>query len=173
MQHFAEFKIWYQFAAYGLIAVGWALAVLYFNISGSVNLFRRWISSERYVYLVEALKAFHNELLMRLLFLSFLRYLVFVIQYILIFYLFGVNVSAEIIFCVMSVVFLTMAIIPSIALLEVGLRGEISILLMGMFSANTLGIGFTSITLWLINLIVPAVAGSLLILNLRAFKKRW
>jgi uncharacterized membrane protein YbhN (UPF0104 family) len=172
LEHFSEFRIWYQFVVYGLIALGWILAILYFNISRTVNLFRRWISSERHVYLVEALKAFHSELLMRILFLSFLRYLVFVVQYILIFYLFGVHVSAEIIFCVMSVVFLAMAVIPSIALLEVGLRGEISILLMGMFSSNTLGIGFTSIIIWLVNLILPAVVGSLLILNLRAFGKK-
>ena len=109
---------------------------------------------------------------MHLLLISFLRYLVFAVQYMLMFHLFGVYVPIEIIFCVMSVVFLTMAVIPSIALLEVGLRGEISILLMGIFSANTLGISFTSVTVWLMNLVFPAVIGSLLILNLRVFRKR-
>jgi hypothetical protein len=72
----------------------------------------------------------------------------------------------------MSTVFLAMSIVPSIALVEVGLRGEISIRLMGLFSANTLGIGFTSITIWFINLILPAIIGSLLLLNLRVFKRK-
>ena len=71
----------------------------------------------------------------------------------------------------MSVVFLAMAVIPSIALVEVWLRGEISIQLMGLFSANLLGIGFTSVTVWFINLILPAIIGSLLLLNLRIFRK--
>jgi hypothetical protein len=137
-----------------------------------VNLFRSWIRNEKHIYLVEALKKFHNELLMQLLLISFLRYIVFMTQYILLYYLFGVHVSVEIIVCVMSVVFLAMAIIPSIALLEVGLRGEISILLMGMYSTNSLGISFTSVTVWLMNLIFPAVIGSLLILNLRVFKRK-
>ena len=72
----------------------------------------------------------------------------------------------------MGVVFLAMAIIPSISLIEVGLRGEISIMLMGMYSVNALGIGFTSVTVWIINLILPAMAGSVLILNQRVFNKR-
>src|SRR5207253_450888 len=143
-----------------------------FNISGAVRLFKNWIKCDKHIYLVEALRKFHSELLMQLLFLSFLRYVVFVVQYILIFYLFEVNVPVEIILCVMGVVFLTMAIIPSIALLEVGLRGEISIILMGLFSANTLGISFTSLTVWLMNLILPALIGSLLILNLRVFRRK-
>jgi hypothetical protein len=90
----------------------------------------------------------------------------------MLFYLFGVNVSVATIGWVMSVVFLAMAIIPSIALVEVGMRGEISLKLMGLFSANSLGIGLTSITIWFINLVVPAIIGSLLMLNLKLFKKR-
>jgi hypothetical protein len=35
-----------------------------------------------------------------------------------------------------------------------------------------LGIGLTTITVWFINLILPAIAGSLLMLNLKAFAKR-
>jgi hypothetical protein len=169
---FPNFRIWYQFIVYGLIGGGIALGLMYFNISGAVDLFKQWISKERYSYLVEALQKFHYDLLMHLLLISFLRYLVFAVQYILLFNLFSVHVPIEIIFCVMSVVFLTMAVIPSIALLEVGLRGEISILIMGIFSANTLGISFTSVTVWLMNLIFPAVIGSLLILNLRVFRRK-
>jgi hypothetical protein len=73
---------------------------------------------------------------------------------------------------VVSVLFLALAVIPSVALIEVGLRGEMSLMLMGMYSANKLGIGFSSVTVWFINLILPAIIGSLLILNLRVFKKR-
>jgi hypothetical protein len=102
--------------------------------------------------------------------LSLFRYVIFIIQYVLVFYLFEVNVPVATITTVMSVVFLAMAVIPSIALVEVWLRGEISIKLMGLFSLNTLGIGFTSVTVWFINLILPAITGSLLLLSLRVFK---
>ena len=71
----------------------------------------------------------------------------------------------------MSVVFLALAVIPSIALLEVGLRGEVSLRLMGLFSMNSLGIGLTSVTIWFINLIIPAIIGTLFLLNIKLLSK--
>ena len=167
---FPQLKIWYQFIVYGLIILASVMLLIYFNVESTVNLFNKWIRNQKYVYLIEALQKFHSVLLIQMLLISFLRYLIFVIQYVLIFYLFEVNVPADTIATVMSVVFLAMAVIPSIALVQVWLRGEISIKLMGLFSLNTLGIGFTSVTVWFINLILPAVAGSLLLLSLRVFK---
>ena len=169
---FPDIGIWYQFILYGLVFLTLVLLLLYFNVAGGVALFRDWIRAERYVYLVEALQYFNTSLLARVLLLSFIRYGVFLAQYILVFYLFDVTVPLLTVIWVMNIVFLAMAVVPSIALVEVGLRGEISIRLMGLFSTNALGIGLTSITIWFLNLILPAILGSLLILNLRVFKKR-
>jgi len=163
---------WYTVILYGLIFLVIILTLLYFNVAGMIFLFRRWIKNKSYFYLIESLQGFQLKLLSQILLLSFFRYLVFVIQYILVFYLFEVNVSALIIAWVMSVVFLTMAVVPSIALIEVGVRGEVSLKLMGMFSANSLGIGLTSITVWFINLVLPAIIGSILLLNIKIFSKR-
>jgi hypothetical protein len=171
VKQFPDLKIGYQFIVYGLGIMVFIMLLVYFNVAGTVNLFNKWIKNRKYVYLVEALQKFHTRLLIQMLLLSFLRYLIFITQYILVFYFFEVNVAADTIATVMSVVFLAMAVIPSIALIEVWLRGEISIKLMGLFSVNTLGIGFTSVTVWFINLILPAIAGSLLLLSLRVFKK--
>ena len=169
---FQDFTIWYQFILYGLILIEAVVLLIYFNVGGTVYLFKKWIKAHRYEYLVEALKYFHLRMLTRILFISIIRYLVFITQYVLVFYLFEVNVPVFTIVMVMGVVFLAMSVIPSVTLVEIGLRGEISIMLMGLFSGNKLGIGFSSITVWFINLILPAIAGSLLILNLRIFKKK-
>lgn len=172
LRAFPTFTITYQFIIYGLTIMLFLLSLVYFNVVGSIELFKRWIRNERYLYLVEALNNLSAGLLLKLLAVSFLRYMVFIIQYVFIFYLFGVMVTPSTIFIVISVVFLAMAVIPSIALVEVGLRGEISIKLLGIFTSNTLGIGLTSVTIWFINLILPAIIGSILILNLKVFKKR-
>lgn len=171
LAQFPQLKIWYQFILYGLIMLLLIMLLIYFNVEATVSLFNKWIKSRKYLFLIEALQNFHYKLLIRLLGLSFLRYLIFIIQYVFVFYLFEVNVPVSVIATVMSVVFLAMAVIPSIALVEVWLRGEISIKLMGLFSANILGIGFTSVTVWFINLIIPAAVGSLLLLNLKVFAK--
>ena len=67
--------------------------------------------------------------------------------------------------------FLALAIVPTIALAELGIRGKLSIYLFGLFSTNTLGIILTASTIWLINLIVPALAGSLFMVGIKLFKK--
>ncbi len=169
---FEGLRIWYQFALYGLVVAGLITSILYFNVSVIVKIFRRWIKEERFIYLVEALRLFNGAMLLQLLLISSARYMIFITQYILLFYLFEVNVDAATLMTVMSVVFLAMAMIPSIALVEVGLRNEISIQLVGIFSANLLGISFTSVTVWFMNLILPAIIGSILILNLRIFNKK-
>ena len=170
--HFPGFRIMSQFILYGLVLVNVLSLLLYFQTGAAVSFFRRWIKNEKHLYLVEALRNFDSRLLIHVLLISLLRYAVFIFQYVLIFRLFDIQVSAVNIMLVMSVVFLSMAIVPSIALVEVWLRGEIMIMLMGLFSANTLGTGFASVTAWFLNLILPAIAGSLLILNLRVFRRR-
>ncbi len=164
--------IWYRFIIYGLTATCFLMMVVYFNIAGSVQGVKRWFKNERYAYLVEALQNFHLGLLIRLLLISFMRYVVFIIQYSLIFSLFDVHLPLLIILETMSVIFLTLALIPSIALIEVGLRGEISIKLIGLFTTNTLGIGLTSVSVWFINLILPAIIGSFFILNMKVFNRK-
>jgi hypothetical protein len=41
-----------------------------------------------------------------------------------------------------------------------------------LFSTNSLGISITTATIWIINLVLPAIAGSLLILSVKIFKNR-
>jgi hypothetical protein len=162
--------IWYRFILVGLIIVVLILTLFYFQISSLERLMEKWFP-KKYLYLVQSLHWFDKSLLGKLLLLSLLRYAVFVTQYILLFTLFEVQVPLDQQLHAMGLIFLALAVIPSIALVEVVLRGEISLTLMGLFSTNSLGIGLTSVTVWLINLIFPAIIGSLLILNVKVFKR--
>ena len=168
---FPELEAWYFPALATLLVLTLLLLLLYFRLTGSFAFLRRRLP-QKFIFLIEGLQAFHRSLLIRVLLISALRYLVFLVQYLLVFYLFDVDVPFAAVFGVMTLVFLVLAVVPSIALLEVGVRGEASIRLMGLFSANVLGIGFASITIWFLNLVLPALIGSLLLLNLRIFKKR-
>lgn len=168
---YPQLLIWYQFVLYGLAAMVFLFTLVYFNVSGSIALFHRWFRTNKYLYLVEALGQFTNKLLLQVLALSFARYLVFIVQYVLVYYLFEVNVSAIIIAWVMSIVFLALAIVPSITLVDIGVRGQVSLQLMGIYSGNSLGISLATLVIWGINLIIPAILGSLLLLNFRIFRQ--
>ncbi|HVG13644.1 MAG TPA: lysylphosphatidylglycerol synthase domain-containing protein [Chitinophagaceae bacterium] len=146
------------------------LSILYWRISIIEAFIEKWFKNSRYLYLIQSLRSFNVQLLGKLLLLSFLRYLVFIVQYYLVFFVFDVDLPVVIVWSVVSVLFLSMAIIPTIALVEVGLRGEISLQLMALFTSNSLGVGLTSVTIWLINLVLPAVVGCIFILSVKAFK---
>ena len=154
----------YQFMLYALWTIVVLLSLLYFRISVIVKIFQYWFQKSRHLYLVQALQEFTVPLLLQLLLLSLLRYSVFIVQYILLFRFFSVYVPITAIVYVMSLVFVAMAVIPTITLVEVGLRGKISITLMGMFTTSSLGVGLTTVSVWFINLILPAIIGSVFIL---------
>jgi uncharacterized membrane protein YbhN (UPF0104 family) len=162
----------YQFGLFGLVTAALFLTLFYFNLAAFEKALERWFPNSSYLYLVEAMQTFGMQRLGALLLLSGVRYAVFISQYILAFRLFGVDVSLLTAVWVMSLVFLALSVIPSIVLLEVGIRGQVSLQLVGLFTANSLGILLTSVTIWAINLMIPALAGAILILSVKVFKRQ-
>lgn len=159
---------WLDMMLYGTMIAVALLTVFYFRLSW----FARWVDrlpgSRRYAWLFRTLEGFNATLLLQLLSLSALRFFVFIMQYYLLFRLFGVNVEWGQALWAVSVSFLVMAIIPTIALFtDLSLRGEVSLKLLGLFSNNHLGITGSLVCIWFINLIIPALTGSLLILGVK------
>lgn len=159
--------LWMQVIIYGVFAGLILLMLFYFRLSWIVNWVERLPGSKRFKFLISALEDFDTKLLLRLLFFSFLRFLVFVVQYYLLFLLFDVDVSWWTSFWAVNVSFLVLAIIPTITVAELAQRGTIVLTIMKLFSSNVLGINLATASIWFINLIVPAIIGSLLILGLR------
>jgi hypothetical protein len=92
--------------------------------------------------------------------LSLLRYSIFLLQYFALFQFFGVSLTLSISFITVAFVFLSMALIPAMALADLGIRGQLSLWIVGAFSVNALGIVMTTTTIWFINLILPAIVGA-------------
>lgn len=167
-------SLWMDVMLYGVFAVTVILTLFYFRLSWLVKWIDRLPGAKKFAWLIETLEDFNATLLLQLLSLSALRFLVFIVQYYLLFRLFDVDVSLWHCWSAVSVSFLVMAVIPTIALFtDLGLRGKISLKLVGLFSGNSLGISLTAVSIWFINLIIPALAGSLLILGIkRIFKNK-
>ena len=165
-------SFWLRVLQYGVIIVLTILTGLYFRLSLLTNLVDKLRNNNRYSWLISSLNDVHATLLLKLLSLSAIRYIVFVVQYFLLFRLFEVDIEWWQCFWAVSVIFLVLAIIPTFAIAELGLRGNVGLKLIGLFSTNSLGISITTATIWIINLVLPAIAGSLLILSVKIFKNR-
>lgn len=150
-----------------------AITVLfYFRLSWLIKLIEKIPAAARYVQYINVLDNFNAKLLLRLLYLSFFRYVVFVIQYILLLQVLDVSILWLNGFWIISILFLVLAIVPSFAIADLGIRGKFSTELLSFYSTNTVGIIGTTFGIWFINLFIPALAGSLLILGIKFFKDK-
>ena len=149
------------------------LLIFYFRLHWLVSLTQKIDPSGKYMTFVKVLKDIPAPILLQILFLSFGRYLVFILQYYLLFSVFAVHLNWMQLFAGISVMFLVMAVLPTFTFLtDLGLRWESSIQIMQLFSNNLIGIFAASLGIWLINLIIPALIGSLLILSIKIFRIR-
>jgi hypothetical protein len=149
------------------------LTFIYFRFPRAARSLSRMPGIRKFGAFIKVLENFDSNILLWILFLSFVRYIVFVIQYSLVFPVFGVSLGFGQVWGGMSVVFLVMAVVPTFTFLtELGLRWGASIQVLEIFSTNMIGIFATSFAIWLINLIVPALIGSLLIVSIKLFKSR-
>jgi hypothetical protein len=164
--------IWINILICVTAAAALMLGLLYFRLGWLLQLLSRIPPLNKYVAYIRVLDKFNATILLKILSLCFLRYSVFVLQYYLFFRIFKVEVNWWQTLWSISVVFLILAIVPSIALLtELGIRWKASIELVAIFSSNITGILAASLAIWIINLVIPALIGSLLILGIKFFKK--
>jgi uncharacterized membrane protein YbhN (UPF0104 family) len=157
---------------WGVLLISMLTGLFYFRMQWLVKLLK-WIPFIRekfsFAFVLEHLK---GKVMFRILFLSFLRFLVFALQYVLLWEALGVELNWWQGFWSISLVFLIMAIVPSFAIADVGIRGKVALGIAGLFSTNAAAILAGTVGMWLLNLVIPALIGSLFLLTIKIFKER-
>ena len=164
--------LWMNVLFYAVLTAAFVLTLFYFRLAWFIRIVHRWTGNAKFIRYVAVLEDCNATILLRILSLSGARYLVFVLQYYLLFIVFGVEVNWWQTLQSVSVLFLVLAILPSFTFLtDLGIRWKAGIEIVQLYSSNTIGIFAAAFTIWLVNLIIPALIGSLLILGIRIFKK--
>jgi hypothetical protein len=148
------------------------LLIFFFRLSWVIKIVEKIPAFSRYAQYLSVLEDFDAKVLLRLLSLSFLRYIVFVLQYILLLQVLNVQMLWFHGFWIITILFLVLAIIPTFAIADLGIRGKFSTELLALYSTNTIGIISTTFGIWFINLFIPAVVGSILIIGIKIFKEK-
>ncbi|HTJ13507.1 MAG TPA: lysylphosphatidylglycerol synthase transmembrane domain-containing protein [Dinghuibacter sp.] len=161
---------WLDVLIYGGTAFCALTVVLYFRLSWLVRILEAIPALRKVKPYIAVLDHYEWPLLASMLLLSTIRFVVFVTQYILVFRLFSVDVTWWQGFWAVSVLMLILAVIPTITLTEPLIRQGVAITLLGLFNNNSMGVGFASFVIWIINLIIPALLGGLLILGIKIIK---
>jgi hypothetical protein len=120
------------------------------------------------------LSAFFNVKKTELLHVSVLaviRYVVFTIQYYLILLVLGIEIEFSMACILIALTFFIMSIIPTFALTEVIVRSAVAVYIFNVLvPAQPVLVASASFLIWLINLAIPALIGSLFLGKFQFFK---
>jgi hypothetical protein len=125
----------------------------------------KWVQKfEKYV---DVFGEFNTQKLLYILALSFVRYTVFLLQYFLLLHFFQVELPLEAAFACIIGTFCVQSVVPSFLLLEIGLRGASALMFFTLFSNNHEGILLSAYSLWMVNMLFPAMLGMYFIYKVR------
>lgn len=108
---------------------------------------------------IEAVVLKHPNQFLFALFYSFLRYVVFFVQYWLILEAFNIHFTSINSLWLIPVCFLIASAIPTFLISELGVRSSVAVLVFGSLTDNNLSIISASVLLWVINIGIPAILG--------------
>jgi hypothetical protein len=131
-----------------------------------LNLFLKWIS--RFEWLeklnkhTDQLAKVSEEKMIAVYIVSFIRYMVFPLQYFVLFKMLDTSIDFSECLSMTATSYFLLAIVPTYTIAEIGARGSMNLL---AFSELNAPFAVLSITLliWIINLIIPALLGAYLI----------
>ena len=137
------------------------ITYIYFNIKVLYKLISVIPYMKKFKKYLFILSSYKVTDLLYVLFISLIRYIIFVFQFYLMLYFFNIHIGLFNSFISIAVTYIILAIIPTVSLTEIGVRGSVAIAIIGIFSNDVLGIAFSSILIWIINLAIPAIIGSI------------
>ncbi|MCB0805581.1 MAG: flippase-like domain-containing protein [Bacteroidales bacterium] len=184
--YFRSASFYSEYLLYGLIllvvVIITALILIFLNVT-SIPSFVGRLLKKRFGNFNEYLSVMSNYTPMELLtvlLLSFLRYCVFSLQFYILLMTFSVEIPLLHGLMIVSMVFFIMTAIPTVTLAELGVRGSVSLYFIGLYFERfgeisdkiNIGIVSSTSTLWLINLAIPALLGTLFVYRLTFFRKK-
>lgn len=165
-------EFWGDVLIYLSIAITTGILLFYLRLGWLVRMMEKVPALQKVVRHIQVLDEFSDWQLLRILSLSFWRYLVFILQYLLLLNLMQVRIEPWLCFWLITVFYLVMAIAPTFGFVELPVRVSASWTILKLFTSNELGVGASALGIWIINLVIPAIIGSLLILSVKIVKDK-
>lgn len=131
------------------------------------SVFNRITISKRLSGIINTIESYSLKQRSLAVLLSGLRYLVFAIQYILILYHLGYDGELIKLLGAIFLVYFISSMLPSTLLGELGVRESIALIIIGPLMPGPLLAVVASLSLWLVNILLPASAGALLLSKFR------
>jgi uncharacterized membrane protein YbhN (UPF0104 family) len=158
----------------GTICVG-LLFLMFLNLEAVVPVFKKIRFLYRFPRLIKSvgiLRQYTRHELFEALFWSFVRYLIYSVQYYFMLRFFGIDVPFLRAASCIATIYLLQTSIPLPPVVGLLARGEVALKIWGLFTQNDLSILAATFSLWVINLIIPAFVGLVFILQANFFQTK-
>ncbi len=114
--------------------------------------------------LIDHLKNINASVHRKNIFLAFLRYVVLVHQYFVLYTLFGVDIPYFTLLAVVASIYLLASSLPNFQAIDFALKGSVAIYLFGFFGVDSWIVTVVAALIWLLNLVIPISIGSIFLL---------
>jgi hypothetical protein len=155
-------------AALGFMAL---LLVFYFNIGWLVTLLNRIKFLKKYHRFFDIMARYHTTELLNIMWFCLTRFFVFSFQYFLVIHLLIPSVAVFPMMMMVFILFFVQSALPSLDLLDVGVRSMTASAFFAYITDQNIAVMAAVSSIWFINLIVPAILGSVFVLKLRFFDR--
>lgn len=149
------------------IATGLILVILFFAIDRLSGFFQRFRWLKVFHPFLAALQGVSGKDKTFLLFFSTIKFLTYITQFYLILHFFGIHIPAFTGLSAVALIYLILHFVPVPTVGDLGVRGSVSILILGPYTADVPAIVFTTFLIWIINIMIPALIGLVLLRKIR------
>lgn len=167
---FVPVQSWLLLAAVLLaVLVIMLLLIFYFNIGWLVSLLNRIPFLKKYHRFFGIMDRYHTRELNNIMGFCVARFAVFTFQYYLVLHLLIPQLSLFHVVMMVLILFFIQSILPSLDLFDVGVRNLTATFFFGYVTNQSIAVMAAVSSIWFINLIVPAILGSVFVLKVKFF----
>jgi hypothetical protein len=147
------------------------LCIFFFHIKWLVDILDHIPYIKKYHRFFDIMERYKKPELINIMFFCLARYAVFSFQYYLIIHLLIPEMPAFQMMMLVFVFFFIQSALPSLDLLDIGVRSGAATLLFVHITNQSIAVIVTVSLIWLINLIIPAILGSVFVFKLNFFDR--
>lgn len=140
------------------------LMLVYLNLSYFLDKISHWKIVRRFEDYLPHMADWSSKDLGMVFLFSFIRYSIFSLQFLLLLYIFGINIPLEEQMIKIGLIFMLTSFIPSYSISDIANRGGVS---MFVFDNPSMGlaVAVAHIMLWVINLAIPGLLGNVFLIR--------
>ena len=147
------------------------MLVFYFNIKWLVSLLNRIKFLKKFHRFFDIMGKYNAAELLSIMWFCIARFFVFTFQYYLVIHLLIPQLPVLQITLLMFVFFFIQSAIPSLDILDIGVRGLTAGILFKYVTDQSVAVGVAVSLIYIINLIIPAILGSVFVFKLKFFDR--